>query len=171
MATKYTDKKQARATAEHVDPEAQQEPSSPARQQSADSSDDGALSEAGEIAGSAIDSSGDAPPLPDEALPEDDGWMHEWDMAAQTWFFINKFTGKKQWENPRVPEANATGYGTYDRFAPRSEMVFLLTSQTDRSPSQLCKQHRSRHHGLCWRSGHLIPAPTPPWRIQPSYPW
>ncbi|KAF2789780.1 hypothetical protein K505DRAFT_252562 [Melanomma pulvis-pyrius CBS 109.77] len=114
MATNNTDKKPVGTAAEHAGPGAHQRPSPPVRQQSAESSDDGALSEAGEIAGSAIDSGGDAPPLPDEALPEDDGWSHGWDMAAQAWYFFNRFTGKRQWENPRVSEADATGYGTYD---------------------------------------------------------
>ncbi|KAL6866940.1 hypothetical protein J3F83DRAFT_739376 [Trichoderma novae-zelandiae] len=48
------------------------------------------------------------PPLPDEPLPqqpEDDGWDCQWDPNSQAWFFYNRFTGKTQWENPRVPTA------------------------------------------------------------------
>ncbi|KAF4999414.1 hypothetical protein FGRMN_2436 [Fusarium graminum] len=44
------------------------------------------------------------PPLPNEPAPqqEDDGWDCQWDPATQAWFFINRFTGKSQWDNPRV---------------------------------------------------------------------
>ncbi|KAL7822140.1 hypothetical protein V8C26DRAFT_390081 [Trichoderma gracile] len=54
----------------------------------------------------------DGPPLPDEPVPqqqqpEDDGWDCQWDSNSQAWFFYNRFTGKSQWENPRVPGANA----------------------------------------------------------------
>lgn len=45
------------------------------------------------------------PPLPDEPAPEDDGWEPYWDANKQIWAFYNRFTGKSQWENPRVPEA------------------------------------------------------------------
>ncbi|KAK1242223.1 hypothetical protein MKX07_000209 [Trichoderma sp. CBMAI-0711] len=51
----------------------------------------------------------DGPPLPDEPVPqqpEDDGWDCQWDPNSQAWFFYNRFTGKSQWENPRVPGAN-----------------------------------------------------------------
>ncbi|KAL7936343.1 hypothetical protein V8C35DRAFT_255135 [Trichoderma chlorosporum] len=62
---------------------------------------------------------GEAPPLPNEAVPggpplpaepvpqqsEDDGWDCQWDANSQAWFFYNRFTGKTQWENPRVPDA------------------------------------------------------------------
>ncbi|KAL6885032.1 hypothetical protein HDV57DRAFT_411040 [Trichoderma longibrachiatum] len=52
----------------------------------------------------------DGPPLPDEPVPqqpEDDGWDCQWDPNSQAWFFYNRFTGKSQWENPRVPGANS----------------------------------------------------------------
>ncbi|KAM0346515.1 hypothetical protein ACHAPU_005580 [Fusarium lateritium] len=44
------------------------------------------------------------PPLPNEPTPqqEDDGWDCQWDPATQAWFFINRHTGKSQWDNPRV---------------------------------------------------------------------
>ncbi|KAI0402685.1 hypothetical protein F4802DRAFT_341524 [Xylaria palmicola] len=48
----------------------------------------------------------DAPPLPDEPLPEaqaDDGWDCHWDAAHQAWFFHNRITDESTWENPRVP--------------------------------------------------------------------
>ncbi|KAH6606820.1 hypothetical protein Trco_005973 [Trichoderma cornu-damae] len=48
------------------------------------------------------------PPLPDEPVPrkpQDDGWDCQWDPNSQAWFFYNRFTGKTQWENPRVPDA------------------------------------------------------------------
>lgn len=46
-----------------------------------------------------------APPLPSEPVPQqaDDGWDCQWDATSQSWFFHNRFTGKTQWENPRVP--------------------------------------------------------------------
>ncbi|KAL6696117.1 hypothetical protein J3F84DRAFT_373064 [Trichoderma pleuroticola] len=70
---------------------------------------------------------GEAPPLPNEAVPggpplpaepvpqqpEDDGWDCQWDASSQAWFFYNRFTGKTQWENPRVPvTAGAAPDGT-----------------------------------------------------------
>ncbi|KIW07036.1 uncharacterized protein PV09_01930 [Verruconis gallopava] len=48
------------------------------------------------------------PPLPNEPTPEDDGWQPVWDDSKQAWYFYNRFTGKSQWENPRVPEATAS---------------------------------------------------------------
>ncbi|KAL7903161.1 hypothetical protein HDV63DRAFT_113869 [Trichoderma sp. SZMC 28014] len=70
---------------------------------------------------SSPDAAGEAPPLPNEAVPdgpplpnepvpqkaEDDGWDCQWDANSQSWFFYNRFTGKTQWENPRVPDASA----------------------------------------------------------------
>ncbi|KAF6821013.1 WW domain-containing protein [Colletotrichum sojae] len=62
-------------------------------------------------------SSADAPPLPNEAPPlpsgpppatEDDGWDFQWDPTSQAYFFYNRFTGKTQWDNPRVPSAAAS---------------------------------------------------------------
>lgn len=47
-----------------------------------------------------------APPLPEEPLPEavqDDGWEAKCDTASGQWYFVNRFTGISQWENPRVP--------------------------------------------------------------------
>ncbi|KAJ6781849.1 hypothetical protein PWT90_08151 [Aphanocladium album] len=48
----------------------------------------------------------DGPPLPSEPLP-DDGWDCQFDPGTQAWFFYNRFTGKTQWDNPRVPAAPA----------------------------------------------------------------
>jgi hypothetical protein len=61
----------------------------------------------------------EAPPLPDEAPPQDDGWDAIWDWHAQAYYFYNRITNVTQWENPRVPEAQAAAasYGSYDRFA------------------------------------------------------
>lgn len=64
---------------------------------------------------------GEAPPLPNEAVPDgpplpnepapqksdDDGWDCQWDANSQSWFFYNRYTGKTQWENPRVPDTSA----------------------------------------------------------------
>lgn len=51
------------------------------------------------------------PPLPNEPAPqpEDDGWDCQWDPTTQAWFFANRFTGKTQWENPRVAAPAAPG--------------------------------------------------------------
>ncbi|KAM0482295.1 hypothetical protein ACHAPX_002811 [Trichoderma viride] len=52
----------------------------------------------------------DGPPLPNEPVPqksEDDGWDCQWDANSQSWFFYNRLTGKTQWENPRVSDASA----------------------------------------------------------------
>ncbi|KAM0562077.1 hypothetical protein ACHAPJ_002521 [Fusarium lateritium] len=62
----------------------------------------------------------DGPPLPSESVPsgpplsnepapqqEDDGWDCQWDPNTQAWFFANRFTGKSQWENPRVATSTA----------------------------------------------------------------
>jgi hypothetical protein len=61
----------------------------------------------------------EAPPLPDEAPPDaaDDGWEPCWDNTAQAWYFYNNRTGLSQWNNPRVPETNATSHAPYARFA------------------------------------------------------
>ncbi|KAH6897189.1 hypothetical protein B0T10DRAFT_476207 [Thelonectria olida] len=52
----------------------------------------------------------DDPPLPNEPVPEpkDDGWDCQWDATHQAWYFLNRFTGKTQWDNPRVPTTAAT---------------------------------------------------------------
>ncbi|KAF4976665.1 hypothetical protein FZEAL_6703 [Fusarium zealandicum] len=49
------------------------------------------------------------PPLPNEPAPqpEDDGWDCQWDSTTQAWFFANRFTGKTQWENPRIATSSA----------------------------------------------------------------
>ncbi|KAK0389188.1 hypothetical protein NLU13_2763 [Sarocladium strictum] len=56
------------------------------------------------------------PPLPSEPVPEqqDDGWDCQWDPNTQAWFFHNRFTGKSQWDNPRMPasEPAASAPGT-----------------------------------------------------------
>ncbi|KAM0263058.1 hypothetical protein ACHAQJ_001437 [Trichoderma viride] len=57
----------------------------------------------------------DGPPLPDEPVPqksEDDGWDCQWDPTSQSWFFYNRFTGKTQWENPRVSTTVGAAPGT-----------------------------------------------------------
>lgn len=54
-------------------------------------------------------SEGDEPPLPDEPIPEavqDDGWDAQCDPTSGQWYFVNRFTGVSQWENPRVPSGN-----------------------------------------------------------------
>lgn len=59
----------------------------------------------------------DGPPLPDEPVPqkpEDDGWDCQFDSNSQAWFFYNRFTGKTQWENPRVPDTAGAAPGAMD---------------------------------------------------------
>ncbi|CEI38686.1 hypothetical protein FVEN_g4765 [Fusarium venenatum] len=66
------------------------------------------------------ESTPDGPPLPSEPLPsgpplpaepapqqEDDGWDCQWDPNTQAWFFVNRFTGQSQWDNPRVATSAA----------------------------------------------------------------
>jgi hypothetical protein len=60
------------------------------------------------------------PPLPDEPTPKDDGWQPLWDGEKQAWYFYNRFTGKSQWENPRVPDATSSDALTSDATAPSS---------------------------------------------------
>lgn len=63
----------------------------------------------------------DGPPLPSEAPPsnqEDDGWDCQWDPTSQTWFFFNRFTGKSQWENPRMQDPSSSS-ATPARGAPQ----------------------------------------------------
>ncbi|KGQ12361.1 hypothetical protein BBAD15_g1864 [Beauveria bassiana D1-5] len=48
------------------------------------------------------------PPLPSEPVPQDDGWDCQFDARTQAWFFYNRFTGKTQWENPRMPAVAAS---------------------------------------------------------------
>ncbi|KAL9040743.1 MAG: hypothetical protein Q9214_004362 [Letrouitia sp. 1 TL-2023] len=70
-----------------------------------------------------------APPLPEEPPPretQDDGWNPIWDDNVQSYYFFNRFTGVSQWNNPRVPDAQASppGVGNYDRLpesAPGTE--------------------------------------------------
>jgi len=46
-------------------------------------------------------------PLPTEPIPEDDGWDYDTTPDGLVYFF-NRFTGVRQWENPRVPEATGS---------------------------------------------------------------
>ncbi|KAF2703458.1 hypothetical protein K504DRAFT_463521 [Pleomassaria siparia CBS 279.74] len=117
MPPEPSNDQQTHVTPEATAPGAQQGASSSLRSRSSSSSsDEGAISEAGHVAPSITGSSADAPPLPEEAPPEDDGWYHDWDTTAGRWIFINRYTGRRQWDNPRVPEANALDYG-HDSYA------------------------------------------------------
>ncbi|KAE8374246.1 hypothetical protein BDV26DRAFT_270429 [Aspergillus bertholletiae] len=52
------------------------------------------------------------PPLPNEAPPgDDDGWEPVWDANVGAYYFYNRYTGVSQWDNPRVPEAEAAPAG------------------------------------------------------------
>jgi hypothetical protein len=57
------------------------------------------------------------PPLPEEALPHDDGWVAMQYESTGYWYYQNRFTGITQWENPRVPETTPYNYASYARFA------------------------------------------------------
>lgn len=52
------------------------------------------------------------PPLPDEEPPTEhqwnDGWEHRWDYTFGAVYFFNRFTGKSQWDNPRMPKAGGS---------------------------------------------------------------
>jgi hypothetical protein len=74
----------------------------------------------------------DAPPLPSEPVPapteEDDGWSAQLDTSSGCWYFLNRFTGLSQWDNPRVPAAvpsqqYAPGTGPSSRAPGTSEAV------------------------------------------------
>jgi hypothetical protein len=74
----------------------------------------------------------DAPPLPAEPLPapteEDDGWSAQLDTSSGCWYFLNRFTGLSQWDNPRVPVAvpsqqYAPGTGPSSHASGTSEAV------------------------------------------------
>ncbi|KAI9902508.1 hypothetical protein N3K66_001860 [Trichothecium roseum] len=67
------------------------------------------------------------PPLPREPVPqqEDDGWDCQWEPNAQAWYFVNRFTGKSQWDNPRMaaaapPSTNTTSTATVTAPLPPS---------------------------------------------------
>lgn len=64
-----------------------------------------------------------APPLPTEPVPQpgDDGWDCQWDPNSQAWFFINRFTGKSQWDNPRVPSSSTAAAQPSEPQPPASE--------------------------------------------------
>ncbi|KAL3964815.1 hypothetical protein ACCO45_001819 [Purpureocillium lilacinum] len=52
----------------------------------------------------------EGPPLPNEPVPEsqDDGWECRWEATYQSWYFVNRFTGASQWENPRTAAAESS---------------------------------------------------------------
>jgi hypothetical protein len=77
------------------------------------------------------------PPLPEEAPPQDDGWDCHWDANANRYYFLNRFTGTSQWENPRVPETAPAINGSYDRFANYSSPSSIL-SYPNPCLSQIC---------------------------------
>lgn len=56
----------------------------------------------------------EAPPLPDEPIPEaqDDGWEPVWDQTHGAYYFFNKYTKVTQWDNPRVPVETQKSKGT-----------------------------------------------------------
>ncbi|MCJ1335817.1 hypothetical protein MMC09_001091 [Bachmanniomyces sp. S44760] len=89
----------------------------------ADGSVDSSL-ENGEVAEAPLPEE-DVPPLPDEVPPvegRDDGWAPVWDESAQAYYFHNRFTGKSQWDNPRVPEERPgpPGVGSYNRIPDKA---------------------------------------------------
>ena len=52
----------------------------------------------------------EGPPLPQEPEPQqqdDDGWDCQWEPNTQAWYFVNRLTGKSQWENPRAASTPA----------------------------------------------------------------
>lgn len=86
----------------------------------------------------------EAPPLPDESTPKDDGWSYHWDYNAGAYFFENRFTGQKQWNNPRVPDGIENAYnGSYDRFAKYLYLSFLFFLSLISLFPQIYHQERS----------------------------
>jgi hypothetical protein len=99
----------------------------------------------------------DAPPLPDEAPPDDDGWDYEWDHNAQHYYYYNRLTGKSQWENPRLPQAPAADYGSYDRFA-NNLLPPCLPSYPNPCLLQICEQLNCCPRDQLWCTWHLVSA-------------
>jgi len=98
----------------------------------------------------------EAPPLPEEAPPEDDGWDCMWDANASRWYFLNRFTGMSQWENPRVPETAPISNGSYDRFANYSSPSPML-SYPNPCPSQICRPSICPRNQF-WRPRYILAA-------------
>jgi len=75
----------------------------------------------GQIAKDAATTS-EAPPLPNEPvpLPEDDGWEAMYNEQVGAWYFYNRFTGKSQWDNPRVPDTSSAPATTMTPAPPTS---------------------------------------------------
>ncbi|KPM42612.1 hypothetical protein AK830_g3924 [Neonectria ditissima] len=119
---------QSPASADHAEPPTEDTHSEIAKEQEdhqednqEDNQEDSEDCEPGEVAETELEAADDAPapedapPLPKEAAPDgpplpnepvptpaDDGWDCQWDPSTQAWFFVNRFTGKSQWDNPRV---------------------------------------------------------------------
>ncbi|UNI14007.1 hypothetical protein JDV02_000691 [Purpureocillium takamizusanense] len=55
----------------------------------------------------------EGPPLPNEPVPgsQDDGWECRWEATYQSWYFVNRFTGASQWDNPRVAAGSSSSSG------------------------------------------------------------
>jgi hypothetical protein len=68
------------------------------------------------------------PPLPEEPTPNDDGWQPLWDNEKQAWYFYNRFSGKSQWENPRVPDATSSSAALTSDAAPSAAAKPSTTS-------------------------------------------
>jgi len=72
---------------------------------------DNSPSEDGELEAEDPLSDDEEPPLPDDEAaseeeyeePEDDGWEATQHLRTGMWYFTNRFTGRSQWENPRIP--------------------------------------------------------------------
>jgi hypothetical protein len=86
------------------------------------------------------------PPLPEEAVPEDDGWTYEWHPGKQDFIFYNTITRQYQWENPRQPNAAATNNGPYARFANYFSPLTCL-AYPNPCPSQI--RERLSSHSSC----------------------
>lgn len=121
--------------ANRASPRASPEPKSPAQRddeaqlEADDAPEDGEVSDNDEPESEAAPPlpsepvPGSGPPLPTEPVPQqaDDGWDCQWDPTSQAWYFLNRFTGKSQWENPRVPSDNAAASGSAAPLPPTDE--------------------------------------------------
>lgn len=74
------------------------------------------------------------PPLPNEPVPQpaDDGWDCQWDPNTNAWFFINRFTGKSQWDNPRTVAATVAATDTSAETAPGTQPSAPLPPATEK---------------------------------------
>ncbi|KAI9674605.1 MAG: hypothetical protein M1829_003687 [Trizodia sp. TS-e1964] len=110
-----------------------------------------------------------APPLPEEPLPDDDGWEPIWDESAQAFYFYNRHSGASQWTNPRVPPATSPSPTAALPDGPPGVGDYSRISAADPPPSITPLPPAPRPHGGYDPSIHGDYDPTAPY-AQPSTP-